>query len=264
MNTTFAGLDDSEVINDIPQLLQILDERYETAYLRGQENHSWGVLPTIARSSSYCGKNLPTFTLAQERDLLHRFRRHAYPQNMRVLSEWEALFLARHHGLPVRLVDWTTNPLVALYWACRCTQNASEQDGAIWVFRRREENKSNHVDVFSEADPLRLPGIRLIVPFYPTQRMVVQSGVFTIHEHPWIDLRKLQASDYDVERNDIESGEVLKVPLANKARLMMQLERLAINERTLFPDLDGIARGLKESEILKANASNPISGSEIT
>jgi hypothetical protein len=242
---------ETDSLSSVSDLLSRIQGVRGALYFRGQADWTWRLNPTIARQYTYAGKTLTGFTEVQERDLLHRFRRHTYQYRGRVLNEWENLFLARHHGLPVRLLDWTTNPLVAMYWAC-LHSSASRTDGAIWWFKRREANKLMHLDIFQNENPLEISGIRLIFPFYPSQRMITQAGVFTIHSEPSKDIKQLSADDYADEDCDIESGGMFLVTAGKKFNILLELERMEINLRTLLPELDGIASGLWHSEILRS------------
>jgi hypothetical protein len=69
----------------------------------------------------------------KECEVLETFSNHllTYVQH-RPQTAWEELAIAQHHGLPTRFMDWTTNPLVALYFAVRNTDGHSA-DSAVYV-----------------------------------------------------------------------------------------------------------------------------------
>jgi len=242
-------------ISKVSELVEIVGDMKGPRYFRGHADIDWELKPSIARLGEryWAGHHVPVRDpLFQEKNLCHRFRRRTYEERGRVLTEWEILFLARHHGLPVRLLDWTTNPLVALYFACEHYKKA-KNDGVIWWFERQESTARDHIDVFSTQNqsPTEIKGIRLIYPFNPTPRLTVQSGIFTIHEYPWLDLRTLPKTHYKKDCCDVHKGSCWIVPKKKKYGLLADLNRLGISARTLFPDLDGLARGLIEDEVFR-------------
>ena len=75
--------------------------------------------------------------LEHERSLINVFKQNAVQFIAeRPQSEWEWLFLARHHSVPTRLLDWTESPLIGLYFATHSLNEVGkndEKDGSLWV-----------------------------------------------------------------------------------------------------------------------------------
>lgn len=232
-------------------------------YFRGHGAPVEALVPSIGRKHYYLGRSI-SFDAATERKLLRSFRRHAYEHFGRIANEWETLFLARHHGLPTRLLDWTSNPLVALYFAAfyenQELARAPEKEGGstlkldldstLWAIQARDDLEE--LDVFAERrSPLAIAGVKVVFPFHPTPRLTAQSGVFTLHGDPWTDM--VSAAGVWHPARDLDICKLIKwrVKSADKTGIVLDLERLAINSRTLFPDLEGLARGLWETEVIR-------------
>jgi FRG domain len=222
-------------------------------WFRGHAKVSYSLMPTIGREQSYGGKKR-TLTVDDERVLLHRFRRRCYPFFDRAISPVEAIFLARQHGLPTRLIDWTANALFALYFAC---SEAADHDGRLWAVLPREY--IGNVDVFdligiASEDELfqgaKASGIRILFPFFNSPRIAAQEGVYTIHPDPWRPLDSYRDEPFEEGHLDVERLYAWSIPSGAKLDILRQLSSLGIARRTVYPDLDGIARSLWETQVL--------------
>jgi FRG domain len=187
---------------------------------RGISKADYELVPSIGRSKL----NGPA-TLQLEHELLWLFRVHARPFIDRLPEdEWEWLAIAQHHGLPTRLLDWSRNPLVALYFACKSGNNA---DAAVCCLPA-----PSVLNTQVDRDPFKIASISLVLSPHVTGRITAQSGLFTIHPTPNEPLQ---------DRGLVKAV----IPATAKSSLLETLFSYGVHEATLFPDLSGLCGNLR-------------------
>ncbi len=160
--------------------------------------------------------------------------------------------VAQHYGLPTRLLDWTQNAAVALFFACCKDPNA---DGLVAILNPIELNQrtdarlprvfnferdSNIIKTYFKLDgQIRANGRRTIAinPTWNSERIAMQQGAFTLHGSRKFDLDRHQASS------------LIFVPILrdHKASLLNELERVGIGEMFIFPEPEHVCAHLKRT-----------------
>lgn len=146
----------------------------------------------------------------------------------------DLLVWAQHFSMQTRLLDWTTNPLMALWFAC--TGSKSEEDD-IYVYglesRAHLDRDAYKLDVFNAGKTVAFQ------PRINNTRVNAQQGWFTLH-----GFNREVGRFVPLEEDESIGDSIFEITLPGKNReiFINDLALLGVNDRTVMPDLTGLCR----------------------
>jgi hypothetical protein len=238
---------------------QISDET--ALWFRGVGNSEYTLSPTIHRHPNIQDE---TTLLDYENRLITRFNERSVPYLKNRLDDiWDRLFLMQHYGMPTRLLDWTENPLLALFFALSsAAQDVSggyNNDAAVWVLSPSKWNqevfghtrfKGNALSptdamvksyspgtdpVYMNEKPVAILGI------HNSPRIVAQRGSFCLFGKSLTPMENFYTSG-TFEQDTLR---IITIPKTVIGGLLKKLLWMGITDAVIYPDLDGLARETK-------------------
>jgi hypothetical protein len=194
---------------------------------RGQQSAVWEARASILRLSRARNWGLEK-TIEFERASLAQFKSRAISfLKDRPDNDWEWLTLAQHYGLPTRFLDWSSNPLVALYFAC--AGEMKDRDGAVVSLLHNRVP----VDV-GAGSPFEVERPEILLPLNYVDRVSAQASVLTVEPFEedrmggWLN----------------GQSESINIKFSAKGSILRELELFGVSRSTLFP---GIAAAAEEA-----------------
>jgi len=234
----------------------ITGRRRDTSVYHGAPDADRHLLTSLDRLG---GVNPPHTKVGLEEHILRNFARYSRPFVHQATNEWELMVAAQHHGVPTRLLDWTYSPLVAAHFATRGTL---ARDRAIWQLDWMKVHRhfgfpelallihdlAEFVGRRGEFTPWRLidegdgekPFACMLEPPTLDTRISAQAAVFTLCSDT-----SGPFDEFLARHGLLDALCRFVIPKDASSFVRDQLDIVGMDERRLFPDLDGVAAQLR-------------------
>lgn len=242
---------------------------------RGHSDNSWKLEPTIIRyidsiENSY-GANQhkrDDLTRLSMNRLYKNFKDNLIVNNDLPQEKVESIDLwqyGQHFGLPSPLLDWTYSPYIALFFALESPIKVNKEvNCCIWVLNLeiveylnqevRDTVRPKHKDKLSPEGLLmqQFPEMGIVSELNEyNRRLSYQQGFFTRHEYyrsveVWLT-RITNELDHSHSDQGVLEKYTFKCDEMKRIQMLDILDRMNINHRTLFPDINGSVKDAIES-----------------
>lgn len=222
-------------------------------WFRGHADVKWSLTPSALRYPREADRK-------RALQLISEFKRVAEIKLQRPPAPQEKLKwvqLAQHYGVPTRLLDWTESATIGLYFACLGGSNETG-DGVVFMLNPVDLNRLGHprkARILDAGEDSRLiqgylnldaktqkkgrKGRKTIAvnPVWNSERLMLQKGVFTLH-----------GTQFNLDGNQAPSLVAFPILRESKAQLLKELERVGVDEMSIFPELEHSCKFLVRKE----------------
>ncbi len=244
---------------DGTEVTKIFDRPEFRLWFRGQADKTYGLKPGVFRNDfiheSDKNKSIPLnqLILLKERHLFKEFKRRSaglIPSN---IDDIDLYFLQQHYGMPTRLLDWSSNLLVALFFA---VQKYDEKDGLVFILDSYKLSNNENYGNPSKNNPDLKDSIKIIAEWddkfkfpkytfpvsahYFDSRMLFQRAGFTFHVEQCNDL---QCNDLLGHKN--KPINQICIEGQSKKIIRNELQLMGIDEFFIYGDLENLSKSLK-------------------